>query len=70
MSTAPAAQNGVAATRRRATAKRRRKALPWARLSDEELLKLRFCDLKLTLERSPLRRQIARLYEEDRKSVV
>ncbi len=64
MSTAPAAQNGVAATRRRATTKRRRKALPWARLSDEELLKLRFCDLKLTLERSPLRRQITRLYEE------
>ena len=64
MSTTPAAQNGVAATRRRAANKRRRKALPWARLSDEELLKLRFCDLKLTLERSPLKRQITRLYEE------
>src|SRR3984957_19932442 len=64
MSTTPAAQNGVAAIRPRAANNRRRKALPWARLSDEELLKLRFCDLKLTLERSPLRRQIARLYEE------
>ena len=64
MSTTLAAQNGAAAIRPRAAIKRRRKALPWARLSDEELLKLRFCDLKLTLERSPLRRQIARLYEE------
>ena len=68
MSTTPAAHNGVAAPRRRATAKRRRKALPWARLSDEELLKLRFCDLKLTLERSPLKRQISRLYEELRNA--
>ncbi len=64
MSTTLAAPSGVAATRRRATAKRRRKALPWARLSDEELLKLRFCDLKLSVETSPLRRQIARLYGE------
>ena len=65
MSTTPAAHNGVAAIiGPRATVKRRRKALPWARLSDEELLKLRFCDLKLTIEGSPLRRQIARLYEE------
>ena len=44
--------------------KRRRKALPWTRLSDEELLKLRFCDLKLALDRSTLRHQIARLYTE------
>jgi hypothetical protein len=64
MSTTPAAHNGVAAVKPHATVKRRRKALPWARLSDEELLKLRFCDLKLTIEGSPLRRQIARLYEE------
>ena len=64
MSTTPAAHNGVAAIKPHATVKRRRKALPWARLSDEELLKLRFCDLKLTIEGSPLRRQIERLYEE------
>ena len=64
MSTTPAAHNGVAAVKPHATVKRRRKALPWARLSDEELLKLRFCDLKLTIEGSPLRRQIGRLYEE------
>jgi hypothetical protein len=60
-----AARSGVAVTERRATVKRRRKALPWARLSDEELLKLRFCDLKLTIERSAaLRRQVERLYGE------
>src|SRR5579862_6749206 len=58
MSTTPAA------TKLLASAKRRRKALPWARLSDEELLKLRFCDLKLSIEHSALRHQIARLYVE------
>jgi len=40
------------------------RALPWTRLSDEELLALRFCDLKLTLERAPLRRSLRRLNEE------
>ena len=64
MSTTLAARSGAAAPRRRATTQRRRKALPWARLSDEELLKLRFCDLKLTIDRAPLRRQIGRLYDE------
>src|SRR5580698_3714350 len=64
MSTTLAAQSGVATPRRRATAKRRRKALPWTRLSDAELLNLRFCDLKLTVEGSSLRRRIARLYVE------
>ena len=34
------------------------------RLSDEELLKLRFCDLKLEIDRSSLRRRIVRLYQE------
>jgi hypothetical protein len=58
MSTTPTA------TKLRASAKRRRKALPWTRLPDEELLKLRFCDLKLSIERSALRHQIARLYVE------
>jgi hypothetical protein len=32
------------------------------RLSDEELLRLRFCDLKLSIERSPLARHVRRLY--------
>src|SRR5437868_5325409 len=38
--------------------------LPWTRLSDENLLELRFCDLKLSLERSPLARRVKRLYAE------
>jgi hypothetical protein len=36
----------------------------WASLSDEELLSLRFCDLKLSIERSSLRRYVSRLYSE------
>src|ERR1700728_3545172 len=62
MSTTLAAQSGAATPKRRAPAKRRRKAVPWTRLSDEELLNLRFCDLKLTIEGSALRRRIGRLY--------
>ena len=34
----------------------------WARLWDEELLRMRFCDLKLAIERSPLQRYVRRLY--------
>ena len=53
------------ADRRRSSAARSpRRQRPWARLSDEELLKLRFCDLKLTVERSPLAAQVKRLYAE------
>ncbi|HEY0767610.1 MAG TPA: putative zinc-binding metallopeptidase [Steroidobacteraceae bacterium] len=37
-------------------------ARPWARLSDEQLLAMRFCDLKLSIERSPLARHVRRLY--------
>ncbi len=40
----------------------RRAVARWSRLSDEELLKLRFCDLKLSIERSPLKRYVRRLY--------
>src|SRR5512139_2590269 len=47
---------------RKATAAASR--LPWTRLSDEKLLELRFCDLKLSLERSPLARRVKRLYAE------
>ena len=36
----------------------------WARLPDEELLRLRVCDLRLDLHRSPLRRHVERLYGE------
>jgi hypothetical protein len=49
---------------RTTTTRRARKPLPWARLSDEKLLTLRFCDLKLSLERSPLARRVKRLYTE------
>ena len=62
MSTTPAARSGAAL--RRTSAKRRRKALPWTRLSDEEILKLRFCDLKLSIDRPSLRRRVVRLYKE------
>lgn len=34
----------------------------WARLPDEQLLAMRFCDLKLSIERSPLARHVRRLY--------
>lgn len=37
---------------------------PWTHLTDEELLSVRFCDLKLSIERSTLRSQIERLYNE------
>ncbi|MBS0580025.1 MAG: putative zinc-binding metallopeptidase [Proteobacteria bacterium] len=55
------------ATARRTPAKRRplRRAAAvraWARLPDEELLQKRFCDLKLSIERSPLARHVRRLY--------
>ena len=36
--------------------------LPWTRLPDEELLKFRFRDLRLTIERSPLAPLLRRLY--------
>jgi hypothetical protein len=50
----------IAPTRRRPTARR----ADWTRLPDEQLLRLRMCDLRLDLHRSPLRRHIERLYEE------
>jgi hypothetical protein len=39
-------------------------ALPWTRLSDEELLKVRLCDLRVAIERSSLKPHIRRLYAE------
>lgn len=47
-----------------AVARRSRRVRAWARLSDEELLKLRFCDLGLSVERSPLARPVRRLYKD------
>ena len=48
---------------RRPTAARAR-PLHWARLPDRELLRLRICDLRLDLRRSPLKRHVERLYSE------
>jgi hypothetical protein len=42
----------------------RARPLPWTRLSDQELLGLRMCDLRLDLQRSPLKRHVDRLYSE------
>jgi hypothetical protein len=39
-------------------------ALPWTRLSDEELLKVRLCDLRVSIDRSSLKPHIRRLYAE------
>ena len=36
----------------------------WTRLSDEQLLGLRFCDLNLKIERSPVAKRVRRLYRE------
>jgi Putative zinc-binding metallo-peptidase len=47
---------------RSARRRRVRARHPWARLSDEQLLKLRFCDLQLTIRHSPLAAQLRRLY--------
>jgi hypothetical protein len=43
---------------------RRRVAPAWTRLSDEELLGMRFCDLGLELDRTPVSRKLKRLYGE------
>ncbi|HYL04231.1 MAG TPA: putative zinc-binding metallopeptidase [Steroidobacteraceae bacterium] len=46
-----------------ARVRRRRATLPWTRLPDEQLLRLRFCDLKLSI-RGPLAAQVRRLYRD------
>ena len=40
------------------------RARNWTSLSDQELLQLRMCDLRLDLTRSPLQRHVQRLYAE------
>src|SRR6266404_3018209 len=42
----------------------RRQRLAWERLSDDQLLSLRFCDLHLTIEGTDLEMAIERLYRE------
>jgi hypothetical protein len=44
--------------------KSERQSLPWTRLSDDELLQLRFSDLKLKLVGSRLGRRLQRIYDE------
>jgi hypothetical protein len=40
-------------------------------MSDEQLLRLRFCDLKLKIERSPVARRVRRLYQElDKRDIT
>jgi hypothetical protein len=41
-----------------------RQSLPWTRLSDDELLQLRFCDLKLKLRGTRLERRLQRIHGE------
>ena len=62
MSRTRAAGRPSSAARPRAHRIAPRTARPWVRLSDEALLGVRFCDLKLSLERSPLARHLRRLY--------
>ena len=54
----------LAVGRRRAPrrAAARRSVRPWTRLTDEALLQMRFCDLHLRIERSPIARHLRRLY--------
>ncbi|MCB1625244.1 MAG: putative zinc-binding metallopeptidase [Pseudomonadales bacterium] len=60
----PAIHHSKTATRRRAPAH------AWARLADDELLKLRFADLKLKVKDSPIAPRVRRLYRElDRRGV-
>jgi len=52
---------------RRSTAQSRRprpKAHAWELLSDEQLLSLRFCDLRLRIERTDLQLAIVKLHRE------
>jgi hypothetical protein len=64
MSSALAARSGTASTRGNTPAAASRRPHKWARLSDEKLLSLRFCDLNLSIEQSPLKRRVERLYSE------
>src|SRR5256885_7086222 len=48
--------------RRRTRIAARAKARPWVRLSDEQLLSKRFCDLRLSIRSSPLAAHVRRLY--------
>jgi Putative zinc-binding metallo-peptidase len=59
MSPTHVAGRSASVVRARAAARRAR---PWVRLSDEELLRMRFCDLRLSIERSAVASHVRRLY--------
>src|SRR3982750_1103167 len=48
----------------------RRAQRSWTRMSDDQLLALRFCDLKLKVERSPVAKRVRRLYLELEKRQI
>jgi Putative zinc-binding metallo-peptidase len=48
----------------RRPASTRRRTRPWVRFTDEELLRLRFCDLRLSIERSAVTPHVRRLYSD------
>jgi hypothetical protein len=54
----------VTARRQSGTKRARARAASWARFDDEQLLAMRFCDLKLKLERTPLARHMRGLYRD------
>jgi hypothetical protein len=62
MSLTRAARRSLSVARPRSRAAARRRPRPWVRLTDEELLRMRFCDLQLSIERSPIARHVRRLY--------
>jgi hypothetical protein len=58
------ARPSKARTGRSVAPRRARRSPAWTRLSDQELLSLRLCDLGLSLEHSRLARYVRRLHEE------
>ena len=56
--------SSVARSRAPKAAAARRKVRPWVRMTDAQLLRMRFCDLKLSIERSPIARHVRHLYGE------
>src|ERR1700751_3609100 len=58
----PSAARSASAASGRVRSKPRRRAHRWARFSDEQLLRMRFCDLRLSIERSAIAPHLRRLY--------
>ena len=55
---------GAAAAKKSRRTRPARRAPAWTRLTDEQLLDLRFCDLRLSLRGSPIERGLKKLYAE------